>query len=399
MASCDQSAFPNPANSSSLSATSAQPPPPPCTPTTPVSPAMFFTTIIAFVVIVAASGLVIYILHRLGWFAEHEPATVQPAAAARLLVLRESASVANSSQGLDPALVRSFPVYTFRDKLADRDVTTEMTVLTSFHKISREISRSLSSSRRLSKDVSLTRCPSRNDSNTAGAELATEGAGEPGSKRSEFVVTIEGEDEAMTCRRECAVCLGEYAAGERIKVVPACAHGFHADCIDLWLAAKTTCPICRRDLTPRSLNSTDPVVPITQQGGVAEGTVGEGEGAVPAPLHVGAAAAKATAAVVRGERAPEPAVDGASAAAAVGGERAPEPVVDGASAAAAMGGETAAAVGDETAAAAAAAAGGETVAAAAATAAATAVGSEGAALADTEPVLVAEGRRGAAEVG
>ncbi|CAI5960404.1 unnamed protein product [Closterium sp. NIES-65] len=47
---------------------------------------------------------------------------------------------------------------------------------------------------------------------------------------------------------DCAVCLGEYAAGERIKVVPACAHGFHADCIDLWLAAKTTCPICRRDL-------------------------------------------------------------------------------------------------------------------------------------------------------
>ncbi|CAI5469091.1 unnamed protein product [Closterium sp. Yama58-4] len=55
-----------------------------------------------------------------------------------------------------------------------------------------------------------------------------------------------GPAERLT--RECAVCLGEYAAGERIKVVPACAHGFHADCIDLWLAAKTTCPICRRDL-------------------------------------------------------------------------------------------------------------------------------------------------------
>ncbi|GJP62740.1 hypothetical protein CLOP_g19763 [Closterium sp. NIES-67] len=57
--------------------------------------------------------------------------------------------------------------------------------------------------------------------------------------------------------RECAVCLGEYAAGERIKVVPACAHGFHADCIDLWLAAKTTCPICRTDLKPEA-----PLAPI-----------------------------------------------------------------------------------------------------------------------------------------
>ncbi|CAI5469097.1 unnamed protein product [Closterium sp. Yama58-4] len=55
-------------------------------------------------------------------------------------------------------------------------------------------------------------------------------------------------NERILSLRECAVCLGEYAAGERIKVVPACAHGFHADCIDLWLAAKTTCPICRRDL-------------------------------------------------------------------------------------------------------------------------------------------------------
>ncbi|CAI6004483.1 unnamed protein product [Closterium sp. NIES-64] len=55
-------------------------------------------------------------------------------------------------------------------------------------------------------------------------------------------------NEGILSLQDCAVCLGEYAAGERIKVVPACAHGFHADCIDLWLAAKTTCPICRRDL-------------------------------------------------------------------------------------------------------------------------------------------------------
>ncbi|GJP37179.1 hypothetical protein CLOM_g21615 [Closterium sp. NIES-68] len=73
----------------------------------------------------------------------------------------------------------------------------------------------------------------------------------------------------MTCRRECAVCLGEYVAGERIKVVPACAHGFHADCIDLWLAAKTTCPICRTDIEPKSPTETiPPNPPIPPQEGL-----------------------------------------------------------------------------------------------------------------------------------
>ncbi|GJP62737.1 hypothetical protein CLOP_g19760, partial [Closterium sp. NIES-67] len=38
-------------------------------------------------------------------------------------------------------------------------------------------------------------------------------------------------------------------------------HGFHADCIDLWLAAKTTCPICRTDIEPKSPTETIPPNP------------------------------------------------------------------------------------------------------------------------------------------
>ncbi|CAI7845934.1 unnamed protein product [Closterium sp. NIES-53] len=121
----------------------------------------------------------------------------------------------------------------------------------------------------------------------------------------------------MSCRCECAVCMGKYAAGERIKVVLACSHGFHADCIDLWLVAKTTCPICCWNLTPSTAPIAPTIIPISQaavsadviatDGGVAEERGGEGAGAVPAPLHDAAAAA-----VVRCE----------SAAAAVGGETA-----------------------------------------------------------------------------
>ncbi|KAG8054639.1 hypothetical protein GUJ93_ZPchr0001g31188 [Zizania palustris] len=46
---------------------------------------------------------------------------------------------------------------------------------------------------------------------------------------------------------ECAICLAEFAQGERVRVLPRCSHGFHARCIDRWLSAKQTCPTCRRE--------------------------------------------------------------------------------------------------------------------------------------------------------
>uniref|UniRef100_A0A0E0JRF8 RING-type domain-containing protein n=1 Tax=Oryza punctata TaxID=4537 RepID=A0A0E0JRF8_ORYPU len=46
---------------------------------------------------------------------------------------------------------------------------------------------------------------------------------------------------------ECAICLTEFAQGDRVRVLPRCGHGFHARCIDRWLAARQTCPTCRRE--------------------------------------------------------------------------------------------------------------------------------------------------------
>ena len=50
-------------------------------------------------------------------------------------------------------------------------------------------------------------------------------------------------DSAMEPR--CAICLGEYEAGESLRR-PKCGHSFHKDCLDTWLTAKASCPICQQ---------------------------------------------------------------------------------------------------------------------------------------------------------
>ncbi|KAL6616431.1 hypothetical protein ACP70R_038701 [Stipagrostis hirtigluma subsp. patula] len=60
-------------------------------------------------------------------------------------------------------------------------------------------------------------------------------------------VVYSPEVELAGCgRTECAICLAEFAHGERVRALPHCNHGFHVRCIDRWLAARQTCPTCRR---------------------------------------------------------------------------------------------------------------------------------------------------------
>jgi hypothetical protein len=43
---------------------------------------------------------------------------------------------------------------------------------------------------------------------------------------------------------ECAICLGEFVDGEKVRLLPRCRHCFHVQCIDSWLAEHSSCPIC-----------------------------------------------------------------------------------------------------------------------------------------------------------
>lgn len=47
---------------------------------------------------------------------------------------------------------------------------------------------------------------------------------------------------------ECAICLSDFVAGDEIRVLPQCGHGFHVACIDTWLGSHSSCPSCRQIL-------------------------------------------------------------------------------------------------------------------------------------------------------
>ncbi|KAG8082204.1 hypothetical protein GUJ93_ZPchr0014g46827 [Zizania palustris] len=47
---------------------------------------------------------------------------------------------------------------------------------------------------------------------------------------------------------ECAVCLTAFEDDDDLRLLPHCSHAFHPECIDPWLEARVTCPLCRANL-------------------------------------------------------------------------------------------------------------------------------------------------------
>ncbi|RLN13120.1 zinc finger, C3HC4 type family protein [Panicum miliaceum] len=70
------------------------------------------------------------------------------------------------------------------------------------------------------------------------------------------VAAADDEEASASPRRRrsgvlCAVCLEDVLAGEMVRQLPACRHLFHVGCVDVWLRAHRTCPLCRCELPPR----------------------------------------------------------------------------------------------------------------------------------------------------
>ncbi|KAK6151433.1 hypothetical protein DH2020_014068 [Rehmannia glutinosa] len=52
---------------------------------------------------------------------------------------------------------------------------------------------------------------------------------------------------------ECAVCLNKFEAEEVLRLLPKCKHAFHVECVDTWLDAHSTCPLCRYRVDPEDI--------------------------------------------------------------------------------------------------------------------------------------------------
>uniref|UniRef100_A0A0E0DZI4 RING-type E3 ubiquitin transferase n=1 Tax=Oryza meridionalis TaxID=40149 RepID=A0A0E0DZI4_9ORYZ len=72
---------------------------------------------------------------------------------------------------------------------------------------------------------------------------------------------------------DCAVCLCEFDAEDRLRLLPLCGHAFHLHCIDTWLLSNSTCPLCRGVLFVPGLTENNPMFDFDE--GLEEGRLSE----------------------------------------------------------------------------------------------------------------------------
>ncbi|CAD5167564.1 unnamed protein product [Musa acuminata subsp. malaccensis] len=61
--------------------------------------------------------------------------------------------------------------------------------------------------------------------------------------------SLQGQKEGL----ECAVCLSRFEPAEVLRLLPKCRHSFHVECVDTWLDAHSTCPLCRVRVDPEDV--------------------------------------------------------------------------------------------------------------------------------------------------
>ncbi|KAI4344501.1 hypothetical protein L6164_011720 [Bauhinia variegata] len=61
--------------------------------------------------------------------------------------------------------------------------------------------------------------------------------------------SLSGEKDGL----ECAVCLTRFESTDVLRLLPKCKHAFHVECVDTWLDAHSTCPLCRCRVDPEDI--------------------------------------------------------------------------------------------------------------------------------------------------
>ncbi|XP_042516502.1 RING-H2 finger protein ATL43 [Macadamia integrifolia] len=61
--------------------------------------------------------------------------------------------------------------------------------------------------------------------------------------------SLRGQKEGL----ECAVCLNRFEPMDVLRLLPKCKHAFHLECVDTWLDAHSTCPLCRYRVDPEDV--------------------------------------------------------------------------------------------------------------------------------------------------
>ncbi|KAK7351551.1 hypothetical protein VNO77_11095 [Canavalia gladiata] len=61
--------------------------------------------------------------------------------------------------------------------------------------------------------------------------------------------SLRGQKEGL----DCAVCLMKFEGAEVLRLLPKCKHAFHVECVDTWLDAHSTCPLCRYRVDPEDI--------------------------------------------------------------------------------------------------------------------------------------------------
>ncbi|XP_048326140.2 RING-H2 finger protein ATL66 [Ziziphus jujuba] len=72
----------------------------------------------------------------------------------------------------------------------------------------------------------------------------------PSSCSGPGMVKEQGQEqvEDAAAVAECCICLGAFADGDKVKVLPPCNHCYHPHCVDAWLINHSNCPLCRASL-------------------------------------------------------------------------------------------------------------------------------------------------------